>query len=60
MNYRIMRRLERQHALTPFQSGFCADKEALDACTRFVHDIVAALSMERGGSGSHVGYKISI
>ena len=43
MNYRIMRRLERQHALTIFQFGFRAGKEVLDACTQLVHDIVAAL-----------------
>ena len=43
MNYRIMRRLERHHALTPFQFGFRAGKEVLHACTRLVYDIVAAL-----------------
>ena len=48
MNNRIMRRLERQHALTPFQFGFRAGKEVLDACTRLVHDIVAALRRRAG------------
>ena len=33
INYRIIRRLEGQHALTPFQFGFRAGKEVLDGCT---------------------------
>ena len=55
-----MRRLERHHALTPFHFGFQAGKEVLDACSRLVHDIVAALRLREVVQGVMYEYKISV
>ena len=42
MNKRIMRRLESRRALAPYQFGFRAKREVIDACYRLAEDVLAA------------------
>ena len=41
MNQRIMRRLESRRALAPYQFGFRARREVIDACYRLADDVLA-------------------